>query len=43
MNLVNFPNEIAFHPLGMSLFQDNLYVINRAYDKGGERIEVFDL
>ena len=36
-----FPKEIAFHPHGVSLFKNEfLYVINHAFEKGGERIEV---
>jgi len=42
LKLHNFPEEIAFHPHGMALYPHKLYVINHAYSKGGERIEVFD-
>lgn len=38
----NFPHDIAFHPHGIYLYkQKYLYVINHAYHKGGERVEVF--
>lgn len=43
LSLHGFPLEIAFHPHGMALYPHQLYVINHAYGKGGERIEVFDL
>ena len=39
----NFPYDVAFHPHGMSLHENTLYVINHAYGKGGERVEVFDI
>ena len=27
----------------MSIYEDKLFVINHAYDKGGERVEVLDI
>lgn len=43
LTLHGFPSEIAFHPHGMALYPNHLYVINHAYGKGGERIEVFNV
>ena len=39
----NFPMEVAFHPHGISYKNRTLYIVNHAYSKGGERIEVFKL
>mmetsp|Transcript_6795 Transcript_6795/g.6680 ORF Transcript_6795/g.6680 Transcript_6795/m.6680 type:complete len:346 (+) Transcript_6795:65-1102(+) len=40
----NFPKEIGFHPHGLFLFKnETLYVINHAFNRGGERVEVFKL
>jgi hypothetical protein len=39
----DFPSDIAFHPHGIYLRRNILYVINHAYYKGGERVEVFEL
>ncbi len=43
--LVGFPEGIDFHPHGIYVHKpDNtLYVVNHAYENGGERIEVFDI
>lgn len=41
--ILGFPNEILFHPHGIALFKDKLYVINHAFYKGGERVEVFNI
>jgi hypothetical protein len=42
--ITGLPNNIAFHPLSLYVYQDRLlYVINNAYNKGGQRIEVFTL
>ena len=43
--LVGFPEGVDFHPHGMSIHKpDNtLYVVNHAFENGGERIEVFDI
>lgn len=45
-----FPNDIDFHPHGMSITPDwvsetdkQLMVINHAWKNGGERIEIFDI
>ena len=38
-----FPSDILFHPHGMSIYNDKLFVLNHAFNKGGERIEVFDI
>jgi hypothetical protein len=40
----NFPSNVSFHPHGTYLYKDKyLYVINYAFDKGGERVEVFEV
>uniref|UniRef100_A0A6B2L869 SMP-30/Gluconolactonase/LRE-like region domain-containing protein n=1 Tax=Arcella intermedia TaxID=1963864 RepID=A0A6B2L869_9EUKA len=41
--LTNFPKGVPFHPHGLSIDPSRsfLYVINHAFDKGGERVEVF--
>jgi hypothetical protein len=39
----NFPVEIAFHPHGLYIYKNMIYVINHAYSKGGERIEVIEI
>lgn len=41
--LSNFPSHTAFHPHGLYLYNSLLYVINHAYRKGGERIDIFNL
>lgn len=44
ITLTNFPAHTAFHPHGLYLYDENiLYVINHAYRKGGERIDIFQL
>lgn len=47
LKLNNFPSDIAFHPHGIYVLNENesrkLFVINHAYDKGGERVDVFDV
>lgn len=43
LKINNFPSDIAFHPHGMSLYKNLLYVISHAYGKGGERVEVLEL
>lgn len=40
---INFPAGVAFHPHGMYLNGARLYVINHAYSKGGERVDIFEL
>ena len=40
LRIKNFPKNIDFHPHGIDIFGDELYVINHAYKRGGERIEV---
>lgn len=43
LSIDNFPNDIPFHPHGISLFQNHyLYVINHSLIKG-ERIEVLKI
>ena len=39
---MNFPSLVAFHPLGLYYLKstNELFVINHAYNRGGERIEV---
>lgn len=44
IKMKDFPKEIAFHPHGIYLYKEKyLYVINHAYNKGGERVEVFEM
>jgi len=44
LELADFPKDVAFHPHGMYFTKNQLlYVINHAYTKGGERVEVFGL
>jgi hypothetical protein len=40
---VGFPAGVAFHPHGTFLRGSKIYVINHAYSKGGERIDIFNL
>lgn len=39
--ILNFPSEIAFHPFGLYVESDLIYVLNQAFLKGGPRIEIF--
>lgn len=40
----NFPSDVAFHPHGIYLYNNKfIYVINHAYHKGGERVEIFKI
>jgi len=41
--LTGFPPDVAFHPHGIYLDRptSKLYVVNHAYNRGGERIDVF--
>ncbi|CAG9322533.1 unnamed protein product [Blepharisma stoltei] len=40
----NFPKEIGFHPHGLFLFKnETLYILNHAFNRGGERVEVIKL
>lgn len=42
--ILNFPSEINFHPHGIYLYKNKyIYVINHAYQKGGERVELFEI
>lgn len=41
VTLKDFPEAVAFHPHGLYIQGEELYVINHAFKKGGERIEVF--
>ena len=42
--IFGFPENISFHPHGIYLYKNNfLYIINHAYSKGGERIEVIKI
>ena len=45
LELTNFPSVDAFHPHGIYYFEDKslLFVVNHAYGKGGERIDVFSV
>lgn len=44
LKIYGFPKELAFHPHGIYLYTKRsvryLYVINHAYNNGGERVEV---
>jgi hypothetical protein len=42
-DIEGFPKDIAFHPHGIYLKGNNLYVINHAYGKGSERVEVLQV
>jgi DNA-binding beta-propeller fold protein YncE len=42
-DIEGFPKDIAFHPHGISIHKDNLYVINHAYGKGSERVDVLQV
>jgi hypothetical protein len=41
--LEGLPFQFAFHPHGLSVYKDKLYVVNSAYNRGGQRVEVFKL
>lgn len=41
--IANYPEGVDFHPHGIYIFDRTLYVINHAFDKGGERIDVFGI
>jgi len=44
--IIGYPEkDVDFHPHGMYVRKEDrtLYVINHGYDKGGERIDVFDI
>lgn len=43
ISLKNFPERNPFHPNGLYLYNDYLYVMNNAYGLGAEIIEVFKL
>lgn len=44
VSIEGLPKEIAFHPHGAYLYKKELlYIINHAFDKGGERIEVIKI
>lgn len=44
LTIEGWPQDIAFHPLGMSLYdRSTLLVVNLAYHRGGQRIEVLRL
>lgn len=45
VKIENFPYDVAFHPHGIFLDRENqqLYVVNHAYAKGGERIDIFNV
>ncbi|MEE4248261.1 MAG: hypothetical protein V2I33_22965 [Kangiellaceae bacterium] len=39
-----FPAKVAFYPHGLSIWEGRwLYVINHAFNRGGERVEVFEI
>ena len=41
--MLDFPPQVAFHPHGIYFYEPtaSLYVVNHAYARGGERIDVF--
>lgn len=44
LEMVDYPKDVSFHPHG--IFTKNkkfLYVLNHAYNKGGERIDYFEI
>lgn len=43
IEIENFPEKIKFHPHGIYLYEDKIYSINHAYNRGGERIEIFNI
>ena len=43
LEIKDFPKNISFHPHGIYIYNDELYIINHAYSRGGERVEVFKL
>ena len=43
IDLIDFPKDILFHPHGLSLHGNKLFVLNHAWEKGGERVEIFDI
>lgn len=44
VEIENWPEEVDFHPHGLYIRgASTLYVINHAYAKGGERVEVMDI
>ncbi|KAK3264044.1 hypothetical protein CYMTET_27194 [Cymbomonas tetramitiformis] len=47
LELRNFPEDAAFHPHGIFIREEQtarkLFVVNHAYSKGGERIDVFNI
>lgn len=38
-----YPAGVRFHPHGLGLWGDRLFVVNHAYAHGGERVDVFQL
>ena len=43
IEIEGLPEKIKFHPHGIYLYQDKIYAINHAYNRGGERVEIFDI
>jgi hypothetical protein len=44
LKLHGFPEGVAFYPHGLSIWEGKwVYVINHAYNRGGERVEVFEI
>jgi len=43
--IINYPEGVDFHPHGIYILKEDrtLYVINHAYENGGERIDVFGI
>lgn len=45
LELSGFPAGVAFHPHGIFFHRPSscLYVVNHAYHRGGERIDIFNV
>ena len=43
VDIQNWPKDVAFHPLGLYIRNETLFVLNNAYQKGGSRIEVLKI
>lgn len=41
VELQNWPKNIAFHPHGLYILNNTLYVVNHAFSQGGERVDLF--
>ena len=43
IHIKKFPQNLNFFPFSMKIFNEKFYLLNEAYNKGGERIDVFDI